>query len=662
MGRSPLTEEKEKQIESLTHQGAKVIYYQVDISNKEGVDNVFEDIRETFTSIRAVLFLAGEYQSQLIINKEKSDFSKNTTSKIVGSENVFKASIEKGFDLNYFLLFSSVTSTYAFSGTSDYALSNSFIDGFHNHLMSTGNNTIYRCINWGNWTIGMASDPHTKSYLEEKGFTNLSVGEGLESFGKIMTNTVPHVVVCKKKRHKTDKRVHVYHAKSHRSGKNDDDQDIAVIGISGKFPEASDVHEFWDNLCAAKDCLRTIPPERFNVDDYYDPEIGKEGKLYCTKGGFVKDIDQFDPLFFNISPREAKNMDPQYRLLLQEMWRSLEDSGYPSREFDNRKVGVFIGGWSGDYPGHTYMPSTNSARLSYLFNWRGPCICYETTCSSALVALTEACNSLRNNTCEVSIVGGVNLMITPHSYLPFCSLRAASPSGRCFSFDHRADGTVFTEAIASIVLKPLKQASIDGDHIYGVIKGYGLNYDGTSNGITAPSVSAQFDLETEVYKNAEINPEDITMVEAHGTGTQLGDPVEVSALKQSFGTFTKKTGYCALGSVKSNIGHTGATAGLSGLMKVLLSLKHKKIPPTINFETINPSIKLENSPFYINTTLKNWDMPEGKSRMACVSSFGFTGTNAHVVIEEYLDESKVQGRRSKVPVAPPRFDRFVSEK
>nr|DAC82029.1 TPA_exp: polyketide synthase [Kiritimatiellota bacterium] len=645
MGRSKLTENKKKQIESLTDQGARVIYYQVDISEKYRVDAVFEDINETFTSIRAVLFLAGQYQPQLIINKKASDFVKNTTSKIIGSENVFKASVEKGFDLNYFLLFSSVTSTYAFSGTSDYALSNSFIDGMYNHLMGTGNNTIYKCINWGNWTIGMASDSNTKSYLEEKGFVNLSVEEGLESFKKIMTNTVSHVVVCKKKRHETDKRVHVYHTENDRSDKNGGDQDIAVIGISGKFPEASDVHEFWDNLCAAKDCLRTIPPERFNVDDYYDPEIGKEGKLYCTKGGFVKDIDQFDPLFFNISPREAKNMDPQYRLLLQEMWRSLEDSGYPAREFDNRKVGVFIGGWSGDYPGHTYMPSTNSARLSYLFNWRGPCICYETTCSSALVALTEACNSLRNNTCEVSIVGGVNLMITPHSYLPFCSLRAASPSGRCFSFDHRADGTVFTEAIASIVLKPLKQASIDGDHIYGVIKGYGLNYDGTSNGITAPSVSAQFDLETEVYKNAEINPEDITMVEAHGTGTQLGDPVEVSALKQSFGTFTKKTGYCALGSVKSNIGHTGATAGLSGLMKVLLSLKHKKIPPTINFETINPSIKLENSPFYINTTLKNWDMPEGKSRMACVSSFGFTGTNAHVVIEEYpmASEKEAEG-------------------
>ncbi|WP_394832292.1 SDR family NAD(P)-dependent oxidoreductase [Pendulispora rubella] len=417
------------------------------------------------------------------------------------------------------------------------------------------------------------------------------------------------------------------------SARNQVPEPVAVVGISGRFPGARNIREFWENLQNGVDSVKEITKDRWDIDRNFDPEPGKAGKIYSRYAGFIDDIDRFDPSFFNMSPKEAEQMEPQYRLLLQETWRAIEDAGYKASSLSGKKVGVFVGASVGDYSGdNVQVPSLECSRIAYLFDWRGPCICIETACSSALVAVHEACMHIGTNQVEMAVVGGMNLMVTPNAYRYLSRTYALSAKGKCFSFDGRADGTIFSEGVCAIVLKPLSSALSDNDHIYGVIKGSGINYDGKTNGITAPSGKAQMELEAGIYRQFNIDPETITMFEAHGTGTTLGDPIEADAMNKAFRQFTRKKSFCALGSVKSNIGHTGFASGLVGMIKALLSLEHRQIPATIHYQAPNPAISFADSPFYINTALKDWAAAE--PRVAAVSSFGFSGTNAHVVVEE----------------------------
>ncbi len=364
--------------------------------------------------------------------------------------------------------------------------------------------------------------------------------------------------------------------------------------------------------------------------------------------GVVDGVDEFDPLFFNISPIEAEVMDPQQRVFLEEAWKALEDAGYSDETMSAKKCGVFAGSTMGEYQNIIakaevtnemdifagISPSILPARISYFMNLTGPSIALDTACSSSLVAIHEACQSILHDECEMALAGGVRLMLTPDLHIQTSKSGMMSPNGKCRPFDQSADGIVLGEAVGVLVLKDYDKAVADGDHIYGIVRASGINQDGKTNGITAPSALSQTMLERSVYEKGNINPEDITLIEAHGTGTKLGDPIEVKALKESFGKYTKKKHYCALGSVKSNIGHTTMAAGVSSVIKVLLAMKNKQIPPLVNYKQLNEHIDLENSPFYINTELKDWVVDEGKPRMAAVSAFGFSGTNCHLVIEE----------------------------
>ena len=410
---------------------------------------------------------------------------------------------------------------------------------------------------------------------------------------------------------------------------------IAVIGMAGRFPGAASIREFWNNLRLGVDSVSEIPRERWDIDSLFDPVVGTPGKISCRMAGMLEGVEEFDPQFFNISPREAAGIDPQSRLLLQEIWKAVEDSGYKASSFSGKKIGVFVGGGTSDYLGrNAHQPSTEASRISYLFDWKGPCQCIETSCSSGLVAVHEACLHLQARKLRVAVVGAATLFTTPYPHLGFSQMNMLSSQGKCFSFDKRADGTVFSEAVCAVVLKPLSEAVADRDHIYGVIRGSNTNYDGKTNGITSPSGASQMALEIETYEQCGVRPEQITLVEAHGTGTKLGDPVEVNALIKAFRHFTSRSSYCALGTVKSNIGHTASVAGLAGLIKALLSVKHREIPPSLHFQEANPEIAFEGSPFYVNTSLRAWNVPAGEARIAAVSSFGVGGTNAHVVLSE----------------------------
>ncbi|MGN4069128.1 SDR family NAD(P)-dependent oxidoreductase, partial [Burkholderia gladioli] len=422
---------------------------------------------------------------------------------------------------------------------------------------------------------------------------------------------------------------------------------IAIIGIAGRYPGANGMDQYWDNLAAGRDSVEEIPPSRWNVADYYDADRRRPGKVYSKWLGRLDEMDCFDPLFFNISPAEAELMDPQQRLFLEESYRAFEDAGYDPRQLSEARCGVYLGimgaseyGWlvqqhrgAGDITGTS--AAIAAARIAYFLNLKGPAIPVDTACSSSLVATHLACQALRSGEIDLALAGGVTLYLSPEMYMSMCGAGMLSPDGRCKTLDNAADGFVPGEGVGTLVLKRLADAERDGDVIHGVIVGSGINQDGKTNGITAPNLASQIELEREVYARHAIDPDTIGCVELHGTGTKLGDPIELNALATVFREKTARRNYCALGSVKSNIGHTSAAAGVAGVHKVLLQMRHGQLAPTLHYRTPNEHFDFERSPFFVNTVLQPWPADDGRPRRAAVSSFGISGTNAHLVIEEY---------------------------
>ncbi|MCX7366161.1 MAG: beta-ketoacyl synthase N-terminal-like domain-containing protein [Alphaproteobacteria bacterium] len=428
---------------------------------------------------------------------------------------------------------------------------------------------------------------------------------------------------------------------------------IAIIGMAGQFPKAPNVKQFWRNIAEGRECVSEIPSSRWSIDAYYDPDRSAAGKTVCRRMGFLDDVDLFDPLFFNISPSEAELMDPQQRLFLQSSWHCIEDAGYNPKDLSGTSCGVFVGCAASDYS-QLVAGGANSAqaligesvsilpaRIAYFLNLQGPCLAIDTACSASLVALATACDSLVLRNSDIALAGGVYVINGPDIHVKMSSAGMLSPDGRCFSFDQRANGFVPGEGVGVVLLKRLVDAERDGDDIYAVVRGWGANQDGKTNGITAPNQESQTRLEAGIYRKFGIDPEHIQLVEAHGTGTKLGDPIEVDALCSSFRQFTGKEQFCALGSVKTNIGHLATAAGVAGVIKSVLALQRKQLPPTINYQSLNEHIRLQGSPFYVNTECRPWPADAGRKRLAAVSSFGFSGTNAHVVLEEYAPRRPV---------------------
>lgn len=434
--------------------------------------------------------------------------------------------------------------------------------------------------------------------------------------------------------------------------------EIAIIGMHGLFAGSDSLDDFWDNIRSGKDLITEIPLDHWDYKPWFDPEKGAHNKTYCKWGSFIKDVDKFDSSFFNISPREANWMDPQLRLLLQSVYSTAEDAGY-IQNFKSTDTGVFVGVCCHDYqekigelnlPVDPYIGTGNAQtmianRVSFVFDLKGPSLSIDTACSSSLFAMHSACNAIRSGDCGMAVVAGVNLLLASTHYRYFSSMGALSASGRCHSFDDVADGYIPGEGIATMLLKPLEQAKADGDQIYGVIKGSAALHGGYTPSLTAPSVAGEENVIVKAWENSGVSPDKITYIEAHGTGTKLGDPIEINSLKRAFSRFTKQEKFCAVGSVKSNIGHTEGAAGIAGVIKVLLQMRNQEIPAMPFFQKLNPYIKLEGSSLYINHELKKWSVPEDELRIAAVTSLGIAGAYAHVVLEEYQQPAVVTGQR-----------------
>jgi acyl transferase domain-containing protein len=422
-------------------------------------------------------------------------------------------------------------------------------------------------------------------------------------------------------------------------------RDMAIIGVSAKFPMADDIHCYWANIANKVECFRDIPKKRKDDVDGFLAYKGTDMND-CEWMPYLEEIDKFDYNFFGISPNEAKLIDPNQRLFLETACNAVDDAGYSQKTLRGSKTGVFVG-LSTEFKfvkmldefvpslALTYFPLNLSSyvpgRVAHFLDLIGPSVVVNTACSSSLAAVHYACQAIRAGECNMAIAGSISINLLPQTKSQKLSI--VSPDSKVKAFDTDANGTAFGEGVGAILIKPLFKAFEDGDNIYSIIKGSAVNHDGKSIGITAPNPLGQETVLCNAWRDAGINPETISYIEAHGTGTQLGDPIEIQAIQKAFRRSTEKEGFCAVSSVKPNIGHLDCASGIAGLIKAVMALKNNKIPPSINFETLNPKISMENSPVYINTELKEWE--KGTTPRRCgVSSFGMSGTNCHVVIEE----------------------------
>jgi myxalamid-type polyketide synthase MxaB len=437
---------------------------------------------------------------------------------------------------------------------------------------------------------------------------------------------------------------------------------IAIIGMGCRFPGgANDPESFWQLLHDGVDATREIPKDRWDLETYYNPNPKTPGRMYIRRGGFLDGVDEFDAEFFDIAPREAVSMDPQQRLLLEVSYCALENAGIAPDKLTGSESGVFIGISAHDYEQFSsftdidvYHATGNAlsiaaGRLSYFLGLSGPALSVDTACSSSLVAVHLACQSLRSKECHLALAGGAQLILSPQTNISLSMMQAVSSDGRCKTFDAAADGYGRGEGCAIVVLKRLSDAIADGDNILALIRGSAVNQDGKSSGLTVPNGLAQRSLIRAALANAKVEPNQVSYVEAHGTGTTLGDPIEVKALETVLGQRQPEQPLM-IGSVKTNIGHLEAAAGIAGLMKVVLAMQNEEIPPHLHLNQINPHISLQESSIIIPTTRTPWTSQEEQKRIAGVSSFGFSGTNAHVIIEEpplKSQKSKVKSQKKQ---------------
>jgi myxalamid-type polyketide synthase MxaC len=423
---------------------------------------------------------------------------------------------------------------------------------------------------------------------------------------------------------------------------------IAIVGLSCRFPGSQDPDAFWRLLRGGIDAVKEVPSDRWDKDAYSDPDPSAPGKIHAPFGGFLDQVDLFDAAFFGISGREAESMDPQQRLLLEVTWETLENAGIASSHLRGSSTGVFVGITTSDYArlaianGSTdldFYTATGGAlnvaagRLSYVFGLNGPAIAVDTACSSSLVAVHLACQSLRTRECDLALAGGVNLLLTPEPFICFAKWGMMAPDGRCKTFDERADGFVRGEGCGMIALKRLGDALTAGDRVLALIRGTAVNQDGASSGLTVPNGLAQQAVIRAALKAARLRPDDLDYVEAHGTGTTLGDPIELEALAAVLGKNRPPDRPLRVGSVKTNLGHLESASGIAGLIKVVLSMEHEEIPRQLHFRKLNSRISLGSASIEIPVNAIAWPRCE-RPRIAGVSSFGFSGTNAHVILQE----------------------------
>ncbi|ERH59378.1 MULTISPECIES: type I polyketide synthase [Bacillus amyloliquefaciens group] len=655
-GRSELTEDKKNKISRMKAGGSSVQYIRGDFSDSRDAERIIKTIKRQFGEINGVIHSAGVTHDALLIQKSKDEIQEVIAPKINGT--VLLDSLLQTEPLDFFVMFSSSSSMYGNIGQTDYALANRFIDLFaewrEGMRRKKERSGVSVAIGWPLWEDGgMKVDKQTEKWMKQKiGMVPLSKTNGIKAFQDSLSLNASQLIVFEGDKEKLesalqDTFIEDENCEIQINEKADTrHEDIAIIGLSGKYPMAEDLSQFWDNLKSGKDCITEIPPDRWNMDDFFSEDRDMKGKSYSKWGGFISGADQFDPLFFHISPREAELMDPQERLFLETAKNCFEDSGYPRNMLEKMKVGVFVGAMWGQYQlfegeenGVAFSPasvySSIANRVSYYFHLKGPSLALDTMCSSSLTSIHYACQSIHCGESDMALAGGVNLSIHPNKYKFLSMGQFLSSDGRCRSFGKDGSGYVPGEGVGAVLLKPLKKAIEDQDQIYGVIKGSAINHGGKTSGYSIPNPDAQAEVISEALRKADIDPNTVNYIEAHGTGTSLGDPIEIQGLKDSY----QLNHPCAIGSVKSNIGHLESAAGIAAVTKVLLQMKNKQLVPSLHSDIVNPFIDFDQVPFQVQRKAAEWNIPQNSNAVhplrAGVSAFGAGGTNAHLILEAY---------------------------
>lgn len=658
--------EEWRQWKAQTEQNSGQLFYErVDITSYQEVEDIVKTIKARFGKIDGILHTAGVIDDGMVRNKKMDSMRKVLLPKTEGICNLDKATSKESLD--FFIAFSSIAGVNGNIGQADYAYANCFMKGYlqeREKLQKQGKRSGSSiAMNWQYWQQGsMTMEPEAVELMRKTtGLCALTRDAGMMLWDKylalgqgrnvllcgdkiklleIIRETYPVRTVFGKNRCQETKEVSIK-------------DDIAIIGFSGRYPKSENVEMFWENLKNGMDCIEPIPEGRWKHEEYYSSKKGEYQKYYLQYGGFIKDVDKFDPIFFQISPKDAEYMDPQERLFMENVWCTMENAGYSKNSLKHEKVGVFVGVMWGQYqlyglnvPPKTTIPISTYAsvanRVSYFFDFKGPSMVVDTMCSSSLSAIHLACESIARGDCNYAIAGGVNVTIHPNKYLFLCQNHFASEDGKCRSFGEGGSGYVPGEGVGSILLKSLSKAKEDGDSIYGVIKGIALNHGGKTGGYSVPSPVAQAQVLQDALQQANLSPEQISYVEAHGTGTPLGDPIEIDGLKKVLEPDNQRKNPLYVGSVKSNIGHLESAAGIAAIEKVLLMFAHKKLVPSLHSKEINRNINLDDSKLHILQELQDWQPEEDGVRRALISSFGAGGANAAIILEEGIEPKPVK--------------------
>ncbi|AZS14156.1 SDR family NAD(P)-dependent oxidoreductase [Paenibacillus lutimineralis] len=674
-------------------------YVSCDVTDLAAVQRLHHHLKQTYGSVHGIFHCAGITRDGYLVQKDRSELDQVLRVKVEGTANLDE--VFKHEPLAFFVAFSSVAGILGNPGQSDYGYANGYMDGYiymRESLRAKGERKGQSLsVNWPLWREGgMQGGSHTEHTLRERfGITLLETEAGLGAMEWALRQQEAELLILPGDESRIDAVIAKGEAKNqpqgeasltpqythelpaedtlsanHKLPEKDSlpaspahasitaaealtkDDDLAIIGLSGRFPGADDLFEYWEVLKSGKDCITEIDPERWSHEEVQRIARDSWSKDASKWGGFLRDVDKFDSLLFNVAPYQAALMDPHERVFLEMAWEAFEDAGYTRSALKGRKIGVFAGAMWMQYQLYnnsrnvsTSTISSIANRVSYYFGLTGPSLGIDTMCSSSLTALHLACQSVKSGDSPMALVGGVNLSVHPDKYLLLSQGNFASSDGRCRSFGEGGDGYVPAEAAGAILIKPLGQAKRDQDRIYAVIKGSAINHGGESSGFTVPNQKAQEEAVAEAIARSGVDAATINYIEAHGTGTSLGDPIEVRALMKAYKPFSTEEFRCAIGSVKSNIGHAEAAAGISSIAKVLLQMQHGQLVPSIHSETLNPHIPFEDSGFYVQRKLEEWKpvitTASGVTTVhplrAGISAFGAGGSNAHLILEKVDD-------------------------
>lgn len=661
IGRSPLDERIRNRLIPLYRDGTEVEYIQVDLTNQDELEQAVRQIRETHGEITGIFHCAGTTKDEFILQKSLIELDQVLKPKMDGIWNLEQAF--RDLTPEFIVAFSSLSAIVGNKGQADYAAANSCMDMLllnHNGKeFRNGKVTRTYTINWPLWADGgMQVDERIRNRMyASSGSIPLPLDEGMALLDRIIAQKTAQVVLLYGEKSRiqsalgNEMAIHL--------PPPSDPGDIAVIGMAGRYPSANHVNELARILKEGRDSITRIPDERWNGQ-----HIPYSASEYCPAGGFLDRIDDFDPGFFNISPLQAEMMDPQARLFLQTAWAACEDAGFAiDRDRDHyasagkRSVGVFAGVFWNHYELHGAAMTQRGTPLalgsnasaianlvSYHLNFHGPSLAVDSMCSSSLTAIHLACESIRYGQSQYAIAGGVNLVTHPHKYVFLKQAKFLSSDGKCRSFGKDGDGYVPGEGVGAVLLTTVAEARKQGFPVYGVIKGSALNHAGKTSGTTVPDPVAQAEVITDALTAAGVQPGSIGYIEAHGTGTSLGDPIEIQGLERAFRSNSNTGRSCAVGSLKSNIGHLEAAAGVAGLTKLMLQLKHSELFPSLHASELNPLIPFEDTCFHVQQTGQSWERRHGTIGgrnvelpvRAGLSSFGASGSNAHLIVEEYI--------------------------